>query len=100
LPRFSEENLKRNSVLVDFVKQFAREKNCEPSQIALAWVLAQKPWIVPIPGTTKINRLQENVGAVNVSLSADDLRKINDAMLNMEIVGERYSPANQKMINR
>ncbi|MHB9055887.1 MAG: aldo/keto reductase [Paludibacteraceae bacterium] len=100
VPRFSEENLKRNSVLVDLVKQFAMEKNCEPSQIALAWVLAQKSWIVPIPGTTKINRLQENVGAVNVSLSTDDLKKISDAMSNIEIVGERYSPSSQKMINR
>jgi aryl-alcohol dehydrogenase-like predicted oxidoreductase len=100
VPRFSEENLKRNSVLVDLVKQFAMEKNCEPSQIALAWVLAQKNWIVPIPGTTKINRLQENVGALNVSLSTDDLKKINDAMSNIEIVGERYSPSSQKMINR
>lgn len=100
VPRFSEENLKKNLALVDLVKQFAREKNCEPSQIALAWVLAQKPWIVPIPGTTKINRLNENAGAANVSLSAEDLKKIDEALSKIVIVGDRYTPANQKMINR
>lgn len=100
VPRFSEENLKKNLSLVEVVKQFAREKNCEPSQIALAWVLAQKPWIVPIPGTTNINRLQENAGAVNVSLSPEDLQKIDKVLSKIEIAGERYAPANQKMINR
>ncbi len=100
VPRFSEENLKKNMKLVDLVKQFALQKNCEPSQIALAWILAQKPWIVPIPGTTKINRLIENAGASNVSLLPDDLQKINQALSNIEIVGERYAPASQKMINR
>ena len=100
VPRFSEENLKKNLTLVEVVKQFAREKSCEPSQIALAWVLAQKPWIVPIPGTTKINRLQENAGAVNVSLSPEDLLRINEAISQIEIIGERYGAANQKMINR
>lgn len=100
VPRFSEENLKKNLSLVEVVMQFAREKNCEPSQIALAWVLAQKSWIVPIPGTTKINRLQENAGAVNVSLSPEDLQKIDKVLSKIEIVGERYAPANQKMINR
>ena len=100
VPRFSEENLKKNLVLVDLVKQFASEKNCEPSQIALAWVLAQKPWIVPIPGTTKINRLIENAGAANVSLSTEELQKVASALSQIEIVGERYSPANQKLINR
>lgn len=100
VPRFSEENLKKNMVLVDLVKQFAQEKNCEPSQIALAWVLAQKPWIVPIPGTTKINRLQENTEAAKVVLTPEDLHKIEQALSKIEIVGERYSAANQKMINR
>ena len=100
VPRFSEENLKKNLSLVEVVKQFALEKNCEPSQIALAWVLAQKPWIVPIPGTTKINRLQENAGAVDVSLSPDDLQKIDKVLSKIEIAGERYAPASQKMINR
>lgn len=100
VPRFSEENMKQNMVLVELVKQLAKEKNCEPSQVALAWVLAQKPWIVPIPGTTKISRLEENVGAVNVELSMEDLQKIEDEYSKIEIVGERYSEANQKMINR
>ena len=100
LPRFSKENIKSNMVLVDLIKQFAREKNCEPSQIALAWILAQKPWIVPIPGTTKVNRLEENVGAASVSLSQEDLRKIDEAITKVKIAGERYSPVNQKMINR
>lgn len=100
VPRFSEGNLKKNLSLVEVVKQFALEKNCEPSQIALAWVLAQKPWIVPIPGTTKINRLQENAGAVNVSLSPEDLQKIDKVLSKIEIAGERYAPASQKMINR
>ena len=100
VPRFSEGNLKKNLSLVEVVKQFALEKNCEPSQIALTWVLAQKPWIVPIPGTTKINRLQENAGAVNVSLSPEDLQKIDKVLSKIEIAGERYAPASQKMINR
>ena len=100
VPRFSEGNLKKNLSLVEVVKQFALEKNCEPSQIALAWVLAQKPWIVPIPGTTKINRLQENAGAVNVSLSPEDLQKIDKVLSKIEIAGERYASASQKMINR
>ena len=100
LPRFSKENIKSNMVLVDLIKQFAREKNCKPSQIALAWILAQKPWIVPIPGTTKVNRLEENVGAASVSLSQEDLRKIDEAITKVKIAGERYSPVNQKMINR
>ena len=100
VPRFSEGNLKKNLSLVEVVKQFALEKNCEPSQIALAWVLAQKTWIVPIPGTTKINRLQENAGAVNVSLSPEDLQKIDKVLSKIEIAGERYAPASQKMINR
>ncbi|NCC57716.1 MAG: aldo/keto reductase, partial [Synergistales bacterium] len=99
VPRFSEGNLKKNLSLVEVVKQFALEKNCQPSQIALAWVLAQKPWIVPIPGTTKINRLQENAGAVNVSLSPEDLQKIDKVLSKIEIAGERYAPASQKMIN-
>lgn len=100
VPRFSAENIKSNMILVDLVKQVAREKNCEPSQIALAWVLAQKPWIVPIPGTTKINRLEENVGAIHIALSHDDLRKIDEALSKIEIAGERYSLASQKMVNR
>lgn len=100
VPRFSEENLKKNLALVEVVKQFAQDKNCTPAQVALAWVLAQKNWIVPIPGTTKIYRLEENLGAQKVELSKEDLQKINDATSKIEIAGERYAPANMKMINR
>ena len=100
VPRFSEENLKQNMALVDLVKQIAAEKNATPAQVALAWVLAQKTWIVPIPGTTKIQRLEENVGVEHVELTEADLQKINDELSNIKIVGERYSEASQKMINR
>lgn len=100
VPRFSQENLQKNRVLVDLVKQFAKEKNATPAQVALAWVLAQKPFIVPIPGTAKLNRLEENLGAEKVALTKDDLQKFEDALSKIEIVGERYAPANQKMINR
>lgn len=99
-PRYSEENRMKNLKLVEMVEKMAQEKKCEPSQVALAWILAQKPWIVPIPGTTKINRLEENVGAVNVTLSSDDLQEMEDAMSKIEIAGDRYAPANQKFINR
>lgn len=99
-PRYSEENRMKNLKLVEMVEKMAQEKKCEPSQVALAWILAQKPWIVPIPGTTKISRLEENVGAINVSLSSDDLQEIEDAMSKIEIAGDRYAPANQKFINR
>lgn len=100
VPRFSEENLQKNLALVELVKNLAAEKNCEPSQIALAWVLAQKPWIVPIPGTTKIYRLEENIGSVQVELTAEDLQKIDENLSKIEISGERYPEASQKMINR
>lgn len=100
VPRFSEENLKQNMALVDLVKQFAQEKNATPAQVALAWVLAQKPFIAPIPGTTKLHRLEENLGALNVELTSEDLKKIDEAMSTIEIVGERYPEASQKMINR
>jgi len=90
VPRFSEENRKANQALVDLLKTIATEKKATPAQIALAWLLAQKPWIVPIPGTTKLHRLQENIGAVNVALSNDDLQNIEAAYANIEIVGARY----------
>ena len=90
VPRFSEENRKANQALVELVKSIAAEKNATPAQIALAWLLAQKPWIVPIPGTTKINRLEENVGGANVSLNSDDMAHIQTALENIKIVGERY----------
>jgi aryl-alcohol dehydrogenase-like predicted oxidoreductase len=100
VPRFSEENRKANQALVDLLGRIAKEKNATNAQIALAWLLAQKPWIVPIPGTTKIHRLEENIGAASIMLSAGDLKEINDAVSKMEIKGARYSEQGQKMINR
>lgn len=100
VPRFTPEARKANQVVVDLVSDIAQGKNATAAQIALAWVLAQKPWIVPIPGTTKLHRLQENLGAVNVELTAGDLREIDSAVSKLAIQGERYSAAAQKMINR
>ncbi|MFT3703966.1 MAG: aldo/keto reductase [Agriterribacter sp.] len=93
VPRFSEENRKANQALVDLVKAIATEKEVTPAQIALAWLLAQKPWIVPIPGTTKLHRLQENIGAVAVVLTGDDLQKIGSAASKITVQGERYPAA-------
>lgn len=100
VPRFSEENRKANGGLVDLLGRIAKEKGATNAQIALAWLLAQKPWIVPIPGTTKLHRLEENVGAAAVTLGAADLKEINDALLTIEVQGARYSEQAQKMINR
>lgn len=100
VPRFSPENRKANQALVDAVSRFAQKKHATPAQIALAWVLAQKPWIVPIPGTTKIHRLEENLGAANVELTRDDLREIDSAASKIHVQGERYPEAMQRMINR
>lgn len=100
VPRFSEENRKANQAVVDLLMNIAKEKEVTAAQIALAWVVAQKPWIVPIPGTTKLHRLQENMGALNVELTADDLKKINDAAAAINIQGDRYSEAAQRMVNR
>jgi aryl-alcohol dehydrogenase-like predicted oxidoreductase len=95
VPRFSEENRKANQALVELVKSIATKKDATPAQIALAWLLAQKPWIVPIPGTTKINRLQENVGSVDIILTREELDSIKAALESIQISGERY-PANLK----
>jgi len=100
VPRFSEENRKSNKILVDLLGKIAKEQNATNAQIALAWLLAQKPWIVPIPGTTKVHRLEENIGAASITLSADDLRDINAAVSKIELKGARYSEQAQKMINR
>jgi len=100
VPRFSEENRKANLALVDILGKIAKEQNASNAQIALAWLLAQKPWIVPIPGTTKIHRLEENIGAAIITLSANDLNEINYAVSKIEIKGARYSEQAQKMINR
>jgi aryl-alcohol dehydrogenase-like predicted oxidoreductase len=90
IPRFSKENREANYALVELVTKIAEEHNATPAQIALAWLLAQKPWIVPIPGTTKMPRLEENMGGVNVTLSNDDLVNIKKALDNISIQGERY----------
>ena len=97
LPRFSAEARKANQTLVDLLKSIGASKNATPAQIALAWLLAQKPWIVPIPGTTKLNRLEENIGAVEVELSADDLREIDAAASKITVAGERYPEELQRM---
>jgi aryl-alcohol dehydrogenase-like predicted oxidoreductase len=90
VPRFSPEARKANQALVEQIAALAKAKGVTPAQIALAWVLAQKPWIVPIPGTTKVHRLAENVGAANVNLSEDDRRTISDALATIQVVGDRY----------
>src|ERR1700729_302880 len=100
LPRFTPEAMERNQALVDLLKRIAEEKKATPAQVALAWVLAQKPWIVPIPGTTKLHRLEENVAAATVELSEGDLREIEDAASQISVQGARYSDAAQRMINR
>jgi aryl-alcohol dehydrogenase-like predicted oxidoreductase len=100
VPRFSEENRKANQALVDLLGRIAKEKNATNAQIALAWLLAQKPWIVPIPGTTKLHRLEENAGATAITLSAADLNQINESVAKIEVQGARYSEQGQKMIDR
>jgi len=90
LPRFSKENRAANQALVDLVVSMARERQATPAQIALAWLLAQKPFIVPIPGTSKLHRLQENMDATQVRLTSDEMRNINAALAEITIVGERY----------
>lgn len=99
-PRFSEENRKANQDLVELLGNIAKEKNATIAQIALAWLLAQKPWIVPIPGTTKLHRLEENINAVNITLSTNDLEEIDEAVAKIEVQGNRYPEYMQKMINR
>lgn len=100
VPRFSAENRKTNQALVDLVTRFAEQKKATPAQIALAWILAQKPWMVPIPGTTKVHRLEENLGAINVQLTQDDLRQLDIAASKIQVKGERYPESAQRMINR
>ncbi|SKB58565.1 Predicted oxidoreductase [Soonwooa buanensis] len=100
VPRFNEENRKNNQALVDMLTNLAAQKNATPAQIALAWLLAQKPWIAPIPGTTKIHRLEENIGSTKVKLTIEELQKIEELSSKIELVGERYAPAQQKMIDK
>lgn len=100
MPRFTQEARKANQALIDLLKSIGERKNATPAQIALAWLLAQKPWIVPIPGTTKLNRLEENIGAADVELSADDLREIDSAASKIEVQGERYPESMERMTGR
>ena len=100
VPRFSAENRKANQAVVELLGAIAARKDATPAQVALAWLLTRKPWVVPIPGTTKRHRLEENVGAVAVELTADDLREIEDAASQISVQGARYSEAAQKMIDR
>jgi len=97
VPRFTPENRKSNQAVVDLLARIAKEKEATPAQIALAWLLAQKPWIVPIPGTTKLSRLDENIGSLAINLTPDDLREINNAASKITIEGERYPEALQRM---
>ncbi|MFC5428035.1 aldo/keto reductase [Paraburkholderia denitrificans] len=100
VPRFSQEALKANQTLVDLLGKIATDKGVTPAQIALAWLLAQKPWIVPIPGTTKLHRLEENLGAASVELSGDDLRMIASVLEQVQIQGDRYPAALQARVGR
>jgi aryl-alcohol dehydrogenase-like predicted oxidoreductase len=100
LPRFTPEAMEKNQALVDLLKRIADEKKATPAQIALAWLLAQKPWIVPIPGTTKLHRLEENIGAANVELTSDDLAEIKRATDAIKIEGERYPEPLMKTVGR
>jgi aryl-alcohol dehydrogenase-like predicted oxidoreductase len=100
LPRFTPEAMKANQAVVDLLATIGKQKKATPAQIALAWLLAQKPWIVPIPGTTKLHRLEENLGAVAIELSADDLREIESAAAQIQVQGARYPEAIEKMTGR
>ncbi len=100
LPRYSEENRVANQALVEVVVGFAEQKKVTPAQIALAWLLAKKPWIVPIPGTTKLSRLEENLGGASVELTAEDVTALEEASSKIKIEGERYPEVNQRLIDR
>jgi len=100
VPRFSPENRKANQALVDLVSSFAIRKKATPAQIALAWLLAKKPWIVPIPGTTKLARLEENLGAAKVELTADDVRDLEDASSEIKLEGARYPASHAQLVGR
>ena len=99
-PRLEEENLKKNLEIVTMLEELAKEKGCTPAQLALAWVLAQGDDIVPIPGTKRVKYLEENVGAVNIKLTSEDMKKINDTILTKPVAGERYRPEMMQAINR
>jgi aryl-alcohol dehydrogenase-like predicted oxidoreductase len=100
VPRFTPENRRANQAVVDLIGRVAEQKKATPAQIAIAWILAQKPWMVPIPGTTKLHRLEENIGAAAVELTPDDLRQIDSASSKIPVQGARYPENLQKMVNR
>ncbi|WP_288531968.1 aldo/keto reductase [uncultured Bacteroides sp.] len=100
VPRFTAENLNANQVIVDFVRKLAEEKNVTPAQIALAWVLAVKPWIAPIPGTTKLKRLKENIQGINVEISPEELTRINDTLNSIPVSGDRYPAELAKRVGK
>ncbi len=100
VPRFSTEARGANQALVDMIARFAEAKNATPAQIALAWVLAQKAWIVPIPGTTKLHRMEENIGGAGIELSAEDLAEIENLTATVKVQGHRYGEGSQKLVNR
>ena len=100
VPRFTAENLNANQVIVDFVRKLAEEKNVTPAQIALAWVLAVKPWIAPIPGTTKLKRLEENIQSINVEISPEELTLINDMLNSIPVSGDRYPAELAKRVGK
>jgi aryl-alcohol dehydrogenase-like predicted oxidoreductase len=100
IPRFTPEAMKANQALVDLLHRVAQQKNATPARIALAWLLAQKPWIVPIPGTTKLHRLDENIGALAVELTPDDLREIDAAASKIKVQGARYPERLEQMTGR
>ena len=100
LPRFTPEAMKANAAIVELVKNMAAQKKTTPARIALAWLLAQKPWIVPIPGTTRLSRLDENLGAVDIELTAADLREIDDAASGIRLEGARYPEKLEKLTGR
>jgi aryl-alcohol dehydrogenase-like predicted oxidoreductase len=100
VPRFTPENRKANQAIVDLIGKFAQQKKATPAQIALAWLLAQKPWIVPIPGTTKLHRLEENIGAAAVQLTPEDLQQLETATSKIAVQGARYPEEFQKLVNR
>jgi aryl-alcohol dehydrogenase-like predicted oxidoreductase len=100
VPRFTPEARKANQALVDLIGQIAARKRVTSAQIALAWILAQKPWIVPIPGTTKLHRLEENIGAASIELTPDDLRQIDSSLASVEVKGDRYPPELQARVDR
>src|SRR5262249_21027011 len=100
VPRFSAENRKANQAVVDMIGKFAQQKKATPAQIALAWLLAQKPWIIPIPGTTKLHRLEENIGASAIELTSRDLQQLETASSQIAVQGARYPEELQKLVGR